>query len=53
METTETTSPVGECKDCQLHMAEQTANDETSMAFLLALVPVMVITLLQETNLLF
>lgn len=54
MENTEPVmlSPESECKTCAAHRAKEAESQETSMAFLLALVPVMVLTFFGQVGLL-
>ena len=53
MDPMETTPQEGvQCVDCEAHSAEKKANEEVSMAFLLALLPVMVLTFFGQVGLL-
>lgn len=44
--------PEAECTNCTKHQEAEQENQETSMAFLLALVPVMVLTFFGQVGLL-
>ena len=50
--TMPTTETVAECTDCAAHVAEQRKNEDASIAFLLALLPVMVLTFFGQVGLL-
>lgn len=45
-------SAEGSCPECKKHASEQAESQETSMAFLLALVPVLVLTFFGQVGLL-